>query len=96
MLKQVSISVDQRWTQLQLSVIQNRRGRLPDMVRRPLRCGLGKAVSEPLLIMAQWHLGHPTVSCAPRLSQWKKLTASGVPRCRSNALNSGPRAAAPR
>ncbi|KAL3182610.1 hypothetical protein MRX96_034527 [Rhipicephalus microplus] len=56
-----------------LSVTKTHRGRKPDYVTRPARCGFPRDTREPRLILARWHLGHPVVTCAPKLSQWKKL-----------------------
>ncbi|CAN7983354.1 unnamed protein product [Ixodes hexagonus] len=73
---------ERRWTHFRLAVLQNHRNYLPDLVSRPPRCGHFRTGSEPLLVMARWHLGHALVTCAPRLSQWKHLTSrSTVPRC---------------
>ncbi|CAN8028914.1 unnamed protein product, partial [Ixodes persulcatus] len=41
------------------------------VLTQPRRCGHFKTGSEPLLVMARWHLGHAMVTCAPRLSQWQ-------------------------
>ncbi|KAL1429573.1 hypothetical protein MTO96_016087 [Rhipicephalus appendiculatus] len=56
-----------------LSVTETHRGRKPDYVTRPARCGFPRDTQEPRLILARWHLGRPVVTCAPKLSQWKRL-----------------------
>lgn len=41
-------------------------------LHRPLKCGT-KSGSGEYLFMGRWMLDNPTVHCAPRYSQWKKI-----------------------
>ncbi|CAN7977663.1 unnamed protein product, partial [Ixodes persulcatus] len=81
-VKETIPDAERNWTHFRLFVSQNHRNYLPDLVSKPRRCGHFKTGSEPLLVMARWHLGHAMVTCAPRLSQWQLLTSrSSLPRC---------------
>ncbi|KAG0417184.1 hypothetical protein HPB47_005820 [Ixodes persulcatus] len=81
-VKETIPDAERHWTHFRLFVSQNHRNYLPDLVSKPRRCGHFKTGSEPLLVMARWHLGHAMVTCAPRLSQWQLLTSrSSLPRC---------------
>lgn len=64
-----------------LSVTETHRGRKPDYVTRPARCGFPRDTREPRLILARWHLGRPIVTCAPKLSQWKRLLVQDKVQC---------------
>nr|XP_050028984.1 meteorin-like protein [Dermacentor andersoni] len=64
-----------------LSVTRTHRGRMPDYVTRPARCGFPRDTQEPRLILARWHLGRPIVTCAPKLLQWKRLVGQDRVQC---------------
>ncbi|KAH7959770.1 hypothetical protein HPB49_013697 [Dermacentor silvarum] len=80
-VRNATLHSDQQSIYWWLSVTETHRGRMPDYVTRPARCGFPRDTQEPRLILARWHLGRPIVTCAPKLLQWKRLMVQDKVQC---------------
>ncbi|KAH9365119.1 hypothetical protein HPB48_014066 [Haemaphysalis longicornis] len=89
MVRNTTLDPDHRSINWWLSVSQTHRGRMPEYVTRPTRCGFPRDTQEARLILARWHLGRASVTCAPKLSQWERLVRRGKPQCKYEGETAG-------
>lgn len=82
-MQNATLEPDKRSVRWLLSVSHTHRGRMPEYVTRPARCGFPRDTQQPRLVIARWHLGRPVVTCAPTLTQWQRLESQGKLECTS-------------